>query len=104
MSELYHPSSGTEGMDFTGKWCARCACDVNDDCSILAASFCGPVDEWQYERGEPVCTAFVAADPLGIPTMRSAAVADLFPGSPRRPSQGEQVRLLVSGFTEGDSQ
>ena len=94
--ELYRPSSGTEGADFIGAWCGRCKADVNDDCPILANSFCGPVDEWTYERGEPVCTAFDAIDPLNVPHMRSAAVRDMFPAAPRRPSQGEQIRALIT--------
>ena len=92
----YYPCSGTEGADFISKWCARCRLDANDDCAILASSFCGPVDPWIYERGEPVCTAFEANDPENLPFLKSAAVADLFPGSRRRPTQGEQIRMLVS--------
>ena len=101
MAEGYRPASGTEGMDFIAKWCGRCACDHNEDCPILAATFALAPDhpdypaEWRYERGEPVCTAFEAADPTDQPFMRSAAVRDLFPGSPRRPTRGHQVRLLV---------
>lgn len=96
MTELYHPSSGTEGMDFIAKWCARCARDKNEDCPILAASFCGQVDEWRYERGEPVCTEFTAIDKNDQPRMEQAGVADLFPGSRKSPTQGEQIRMLVT--------
>jgi len=94
--ETYRPTSGTEGMDFIGKWCGRCARDANDDCPILAASFMRAVDEWHYERGEPVCAEFEAADPLDLPRLESAAVADLFPRSRRSLTQGQMVRALVS--------
>lgn len=100
---IYRPFSGTEGADFTSKWCAHCKGDINEDCPILAATYCyahGHPDypkEWHYERGDPVCSAFEAIDPSYQPFMKSAAVADLFPGSYRRPSRGEQIRLLVKG-------
>ena len=100
-ASLYHPSSGTEGADFIEKWCGRCVCDANEDCPILAASFCGPVDQWRYERGEPICTAFEASDPLNLPFMRSAAIGDLFPGARRRPSQGEQIRMPLRSLPTG---
>jgi hypothetical protein len=102
VARLYRPLRGTEGMDFIAKWCGLCAKDDNDDCPILAASFVYEVDdpkypnEWRYERDEPICTAFRASDPMAEPHMKSAAVKDLFPGSPKRPSQGQQVRMLVS--------
>ena len=32
----YAPTSGTEAMDFIGKWCGRCRCDENEDCDVLA--------------------------------------------------------------------
>jgi hypothetical protein len=98
---IYRPGSGTEGMDFIASWCARCRGDLNEDCPILAATFAYnaadpnyPAD-WRMERGEPVCASFEALDPLDQPIMRAAAVRDLFAGYPRRPSQGEQIRMLV---------
>lgn len=102
MTERYRPNSGTEGMDFTANWCTRCKLDVNEDCDILAMTFAVSVEhpdypsEWTYERGEPVCTAFEALDPLEMPQMKCAAVRDLFPGAPVRPTIGEQVRMMVA--------
>lgn len=93
----YMPASGTEGMDFESKWCTKCKRDVNaesgDGCSILTASYVGvqPV-EWKYWRGEPICSAFEGED---YPHLKGNAVADLFPGSRRRPTQGAQIRLLA---------
>lgn len=83
------------------KWCARCRLDANDDCEILAATCVLTKDDpryprqWTYERNEPVCTAFEAISDDDHPHMESAAVADLFPGAHRIPSQGEQVRMMV---------
>lgn len=99
--ELYRPGSGTEGMDFIAKWCGRCSKDENEDCPILAATFALEVGHpdypaaWHYERGEPVCADFAAIDPLDQPHMETAAVRDLFVGSPRRPTRGQQVRMMV---------
>jgi hypothetical protein len=101
-TQVYRPGSGTEGMDFTSKWCSRCMCDANEDCPILAATFVYEIadpkypSEWRYERGEPVCSAFEASDPLDQPFLRSAACSDLFKVY-ERPSIGAQVRLLVLG-------
>lgn len=100
MPERYKPGSGTEGMDFIGKWCGRCQRD-DGECQIIAAVYYYGADdpkypaEWTYERGEPVCTAFTAFDPLDVPQMETAAVADLFPGTTVRPTIGEQVRIMV---------
>ena len=99
MTALYRPANGTEGMDFMGRWCSRCTGDANEDCPILAASFCGEVPQWRYEHGEPACTDFAAADPLEQPFMQTAAVRDLFPGARRSLTQGEQVRAVVLGST-----
>ncbi len=107
MVDLYRPSSGTEGADFDSEWCCRCKADqamrdeTGDGCEIIANSFAFAVDDpnypqqWRYERGEPVCTAFEAVDPLDQPFLRSAAVRDLFPGCPRRPTQGEQIHMMI---------
>ena len=95
MTNFYGPASGTEGMDFIGKWCGRCACDENDECPILADSFTKKVPEWRLERGEPVCTGFQPIDPTDLPHMETAAVRDLFPGSRRRLTQGQQIRAFV---------
>ena len=85
MASQYAPASGTEAMDFFGKWCGRCICDIDDDCPVAAVG-CAyglgagkPPVEWQYERGEPVCIAFAPIDPLDVPYMRSAASKICFP-------------------------
>jgi hypothetical protein len=102
MGDIYYPACGTEGADFMSRWCDRCKRDEafrneeGDSCSIAASTFCGPVEQWRYERGEPVCAAFEASDPGDLPFLKSAAVADLFPSSHRRPTQGERVRMVVS--------
>ncbi|BAS55304.1 hypothetical protein NIES2135_54180 [Leptolyngbya boryana NIES-2135] len=54
----YRPSNGTEGEIFMRRWCERCEKDVNEDCSILAQSMLGEVDEWQYWGDKPLCTAW----------------------------------------------
>jgi hypothetical protein len=102
MIDQYAPTSGTEAMDFMGKWCGRCICDANEDCPVLAVVYSygfgagNPPSEWQYERGEPVCTAFNARDPLDLPLMRAAVVKDLFSGARKLPTAGEQVRMIVT--------
>lgn len=109
MGVSFRPDSGTIGMDFTCRWCSRCKLDVNDDCEILAMTFAVAVDhpdyprEWTFERGEPVCMAFEAIDPLDQPQMACAAVRDLFPGYHRRPTAGEQVRVLVASLASPDA-
>lgn len=104
MSRVFHyrPSSGTEGADFEVKWCQRCKHDAGfnagcgDSCPILSSALAGVrVDEWQYWRGDPLCTAFEAIEPGYTPYLRGNAVADLFPGSRRSPGAGAQIRMLV---------
>lgn len=101
----YMPSSGTEGADFIGKWCANCPRDAGgedgDGCLLLANSFIGVQPaEWRYWRGDPVCTAYEGEQ---LPYLRGCATGDLFPGAHRRPSTGEQIRMLVGAaiLTQG---
>jgi len=55
----YLPSNGTEGEIFTGHWCNRCEHDIDENCEILVRSLCHEQpDEWQYQNGKPVCTAW----------------------------------------------
>ncbi len=66
----YRPSNGTEGEYFDEGWCANCKADKNfrDDngegCPIIARALAYDVgddgfpSEWQWQNGEPVCTAF----------------------------------------------
>jgi hypothetical protein len=104
----YMPSSGTEGADFEAKWCMKCVHDENadygDGCRILADAYAGtPPSVWSWWRGEPLCSAFKATDPADRPHLAGDAVADLFPGSHRRPTTGEQVRMLVLSAASGGS-
>lgn len=104
----YAPTSGTEAMDFIGKWCGRCACDANQDCGVLAiGSAYGlgagkPPVEWQLERGEPICADFNPVDPTDTPQMATAAVRDLFPAFRRLPTLGQQVRMLTTTDRQGE--
>jgi len=70
----YCPSSGTEGVWFTGKFCDHCINQHPDpdnpkQCDILMRSFAYSVndkkfpEEWQYdEKDNPTCTAWVKWD------------------------------------------
>lgn len=65
----YYPSSGAAGREFIIAACDHCCKEGPDDergCNILAASFIGPVPEWQYQDGKPTCTAFMEEPRLGI--------------------------------------
>lgn len=102
----YMPASGTEGADFEAKWCHRCTRDVDaergDGCLLLANAYGGiQPSEWTWWRGEPMCAAFEATDSADKPQLAGDAVADLFPGSPRRLSSGEQIRMLVGSIVAG---
>lgn len=66
----YRPSNGTEGEGFIARWCAGCARDVRQDCTILARSLAFDIDhpnypkEWTVQAGAgPRCTSFM---PLGV--------------------------------------
>jgi len=60
----WHPSNGTEGMQFISKYCENCFHDKathtgdNNDkqCPILNKSFTEKVKEWVIEDGVPKCT------------------------------------------------
>jgi hypothetical protein len=104
MSAAWKPSSGTQAMDFEARWCANCKRDSGfysgdgDGCRLLADAFAGAQPkEWRWWRGAPICDAFDGG--AFYPYHPGLATADLFPVSPRRPTQGEQVRLLVLGAT-----
>lgn len=64
----YRPSNGTEGMIFEDNYCSRCRNDVRDDCEILLRSMLFSIgddqypDEWQWQDGDPACTAFEPKD------------------------------------------
>ena len=67
MSKKYRPSSGTEGMHFTDKFCEQCK-NADDDfagCQISDRTMFFNIDderypkEWTYNSdGEPTCTEF----------------------------------------------
>ena len=64
MPDLYLPSSGFEGMDFSLQWCDRCDRDKHNDCRIRNNSFHTHVSQWIYdEDGKPTCTEFEEAKP-----------------------------------------
>ncbi len=71
--QLYRPSNGTEGIYFQERWCDHCKADKafrdsgyedGDGCPILAATMGYDIThpkyprEWQWQKGEPICTAF----------------------------------------------
>lgn len=70
MSRKYRPSNGSEGMDFTARFCDRCRRDqafqdgTGDSCPIVAATVICDVDdpdypkEWIEDEQGPRCTAF----------------------------------------------
>ena len=71
----YRPANGTEGLIFMGGFCDRCEKDeayrndTGDSCPIVAATVSYEVDddeypsEWTFDdKGNPVCTAFEAAE------------------------------------------
>jgi hypothetical protein len=67
MIEKYRPSNGTEGLYFMAQWCDKCTKDNYPGeplCPIIADTFSLKVsdprypDEWRYDEGKPVCTAF----------------------------------------------
>ena len=69
MTQPYRPSNGTEGLDFTARFCDRCTKGPDDekDCDILARSFWHNIDEPEYPTewivdddglSSPRCTAF----------------------------------------------
>ena len=70
--KLYRPSNGTEGMDFTERFCDQCVHEEKyqrtqegeDACVILSNSMRYEIDdpdypkEWIYQNGRAVCTKF----------------------------------------------
>ena len=76
----YRPSNGSEGEWFIAEFCCNCRRDANEDCPILADTFCYDVDdpaypsEWIADEEGPRCTAF---DDNRQPA-RCAATADMF--------------------------
>jgi hypothetical protein len=74
--EPYRPSNGTEGEFFQERWCEHCRADKDfreafaqngsgdGGCSILGRTMLYDAEhelypkEWQWQKGEPVCTAF----------------------------------------------
>jgi hypothetical protein len=71
----YRPSNGFEGELFRDEFCCRCKRDINENCSILAATFYFNINdpnypsEWiediaTFPDTNPRCTAFEALDAL----------------------------------------
>lgn len=78
MTDLYRPSSGTEGEWFIRQWCGKCerdkchngskpmdCCTPEDFCQIIGNTMLMDIDdpdypkEWVEDENGPRCTAFV---------------------------------------------
>lgn len=76
MTKSYRPSNGTEGMIFMDRFCDRCQGDINEDCEILLRTMAfyaaeeGYPEEWVYQEGKPICTAFEPLAPKPEPKER----------------------------------
>lgn len=58
--EQWKPSNGTLGHSFVANVCGNCERDRNEDCDILARSFCGEAVEWRRtEEQGCFCMAYV---------------------------------------------
>ncbi len=83
VAPVYLPSHDAEWRRFTSRWCRRCKGEGElaercSGCDILAASDEGyPVCEWRIISGEPECAAFDPIDPLDMPLLSRAVVAEL---------------------------
>lgn len=79
----YQPSNRQETRWFTNRWCERCKGDGelaerSDGCDILEIFNDGyRPSEWRIIAGEPECTAFDPLDPLDMPLLSRAVVAEL---------------------------
>lgn len=104
----YQPANGTEGIEFTARFCAACACEPedimdgeHDGCPIIALTMTHkPGDEaypkqWVADGDFPRCTAFVErpADWDGVPLNPYAveAKATAYAALPRDPATGRPV-------------
>lgn len=60
----YLPSNGTDGYEFTSRFCEKCQKDLAagpEGCEILLMALLGEQpEEWQWIDGAPTCTAFQA--------------------------------------------
>jgi hypothetical protein len=56
--EPFRPSNSDQGYGFTSQWCDRCEKDINKNCPILMQALNGGAEEWIYQDGKPVCTAW----------------------------------------------
>ena len=79
----YVPTNRQEDRWFTNRWCSRCKGDGEfaergDGCDILELYNDGyrPC-EWRIIAGEPECAAFDPIDPLDMPLLSRAVVAEL---------------------------
>lgn len=97
MTELYRPSSGTEGEWFIGQWCGNCErdkcqngskpmdeCTQDDFCQIIGKTMWLDVDDPDYpkewiedEEDGPRCTAFIEKG-KDIPPERCEQTEDMF--------------------------
>lgn len=60
--EQWKPSNGTVGYSFVEHHCGDCERNRDDDCDILARSFCGEAVEWRSTDEGQFCMAYA---PLG---------------------------------------
>lgn len=126
----YHPSNGTEGMDFTDHYCANCIhekwmhtqkesdkkCEILSNSMIFSPWEPGYPKEWvEDEGGRAECTEFVKWDwgndedgwnePPPAPTPPDPNQTDLFPLYPKDPvetnTQGMILKELLMTIPEG---
>lgn len=96
--KAYQPCNGSEGIEFTGTWCGKCArdksmsegapleeCDDDERCDLIANSMAYDIEEegypkeWIYAQdGQPCCTAFVEVG-QPIPPSADDLTLNLFP-------------------------
>ncbi|MFJ3464981.1 hypothetical protein [Achromobacter spanius] len=60
--EQWQPSNGTVGHSFVEHYCGDCERNRDNDCDILARSFCGEAIEWRSTGEGQFCMAYA---PLG---------------------------------------
>lgn len=60
--EQWTPTNGTVGYSFIAHYCSNCERNCNDDCDVMARSFCGEAVEWRSTEEGQFCMAYA---PLG---------------------------------------
>jgi len=91
----YTPSSGTEGLDFTAKWCEQCDRDKDQKCSVLMSEMnCSVLitddkGQWFKHENKAFCAVFKPKKSYSL-TARIAA-------SKRAQERKGQLNLLTQG-------